>query len=143
MFTLLPMVVDRPTSPNMNSPDNYLTTYDSKTKIVVFYSLNEFYFRKKTKTIWKQSNSLLQRHQLYTMTSMHDFFFSVVVAPFLLYTIYQKWAFGSAMCALEECVKGNVSVKRYQLTRREHNKDIKHSTEYYVLHIGCISLVYR
>ena len=44
--------------------------------------------------------------------------------PFLLYTIYQKWAFGNAMCALEECVKGNVSVKRYQLTRREHNKDI-------------------
>ena len=29
------------TTPNMDAPDNYQTTYDSKTKIVVFYSLND------------------------------------------------------------------------------------------------------
>ena len=27
------------TTPNIDAPDNYQTTYDSKTKIVVFYSL--------------------------------------------------------------------------------------------------------
>ena len=30
------------TTPNMDAPDNYQTTYDSKTKIVVFYSLIHF-----------------------------------------------------------------------------------------------------
>ena len=29
-----------PYTPNMNPSDNYQTTFDSKTKIVVFYSLN-------------------------------------------------------------------------------------------------------
>ena len=34
------MVVDAGlTTPNMDPPDNYQTKYDSKTKIVVFYSL--------------------------------------------------------------------------------------------------------
>ena len=28
------------TTPNMDAPDNYQTTYDSKTKIVVLYSLS-------------------------------------------------------------------------------------------------------
>jgi hypothetical protein len=28
------------TTPNMDAPDNYQTTYDSKTKIVIFYSLS-------------------------------------------------------------------------------------------------------
>ena len=29
-----------PTTINMDPPDNYQTTYDSKTKVVVFYSLS-------------------------------------------------------------------------------------------------------
>ena len=29
------------TTPNMDPPDNYQTTYDSKTKSVVFYSLSD------------------------------------------------------------------------------------------------------
>ena len=40
-FVLLSYVA-RPasTTPNMDTPDNYQTTYDSKTKIVIFYSVN-------------------------------------------------------------------------------------------------------
>ena len=30
-------------SPNMDPPDNYQTTYDSKTKIVVFYSVSKVF----------------------------------------------------------------------------------------------------
>ena len=33
--------MDSPTTPNMDPSDNYQTTYDSKTEIVVFYSLSE------------------------------------------------------------------------------------------------------